>query len=50
MQDILAKRLTEIEYINGYVIRLAKERNIAVPTNNFLVSLLHAKEHHIHAS
>ncbi|KAI7851997.1 2-dehydropantoate 2-reductase [Circinella umbellata] len=50
VQDILAKRLTEIEYINGYVIRLAKERNIPVPTNEFLVSLLHAKEHHIHAS
>ncbi|KAI9264980.1 ketopantoate reductase PanE/ApbA C terminal-domain-containing protein [Phascolomyces articulosus] len=49
VQDILAKRLTEIEYINGYVIRLAKERNIPVPTHQLLVSLLHAKEHHIHA-
>ncbi|KAI7859081.1 ketopantoate reductase PanE/ApbA C terminal-domain-containing protein [Circinella umbellata] len=49
VQDIKAKRLTEIEYINGYIIRLAKERNIPVPTNKFLVTLLHAKEHFIQA-
>ncbi|KAI9275633.1 ketopantoate reductase PanE/ApbA C terminal-domain-containing protein [Phascolomyces articulosus] len=50
VQDIKAKRLTEIEYINGYIIRLAEERNIPVPTNKFLVTLLHAKEHFIQAS
>ncbi|KAI9499631.1 ketopantoate reductase PanE/ApbA C terminal-domain-containing protein [Zychaea mexicana] len=49
VQDIMAKRLTEIEYINGYIIRKAKERNIPVPTNTFFVLLLHAKEHQIHA-
>ncbi|KAI7857007.1 ketopantoate reductase PanE/ApbA C terminal-domain-containing protein [Circinella umbellata] len=49
-QDILAKRLTEMEYINGYIVRLAKERNIPAPTNQLLLNLLHAKEYHIQAS
>ncbi|KAI9268918.1 ketopantoate reductase PanE/ApbA C terminal-domain-containing protein [Phascolomyces articulosus] len=49
-QDMMAKRLTEIEYLNGYLVRLAKERNASVPINQFLLNLLHAKELHIQAS
>lgn len=44
-QDMKAKRLTEVDYINGYLVRLARERNIPAPTNEFLVNMVHAKEH-----
>lgn len=44
VQDIRAGRLTEIDYINGYLIKLANERRIDVPANRFLVQMLHAKE------
>lgn len=45
VQDMKAKRLTEVDYINGYLVRLARERNIPAPTNEFLVHMVHAKEH-----
>ncbi|KAI7848494.1 2-dehydropantoate 2-reductase [Circinella umbellata] len=44
VQDFRAKRLTELEYITGYLIKLAKERNVDVPTNQFLLDMAHAKE------
>ncbi|KAI8148882.1 ketopantoate reductase PanE/ApbA C terminal-domain-containing protein [Fennellomyces sp. T-0311] len=50
VQDVKARRLTEIEYINGYICRRAEEKKIAVPTNKLLVTLIHAKESHISAS
>ncbi|KAI9499632.1 ketopantoate reductase PanE/ApbA C terminal-domain-containing protein [Zychaea mexicana] len=44
VQDVLAQRKTEIEYINGYLCRLGRERNVPVPLNEFLVKMVHAKE------
>jgi 2-dehydropantoate 2-reductase len=44
LQDIRAKRLTEIDYINGYVCKKGQEQNINVKTNQFFVNLMHAKE------
>ncbi|KAI7885368.1 2-dehydropantoate 2-reductase [Lichtheimia hyalospora FSU 10163] len=44
LQDIRAKRLTEIDYINGYLLKLARERNIAAPVNEYLTNMIHAKE------
>lgn len=44
LQDIRNKRLTEIDYINGYICKLGKEKNIDVKTNQAIVNLIHAKE------
>jgi 2-dehydropantoate 2-reductase len=35
--DVLAKRTTEIDYINGYIQRLGCQHNIATPVNSQLV-------------
>lgn len=44
LQDIRDKRLTEIDYLNGYICKLGKEKNIDTKTNQALVHLIHAKE------
>ncbi|KAI8883713.1 2-dehydropantoate 2-reductase [Backusella circina FSU 941] len=44
VQDIRAQRLTEIDYINGYVCKRGKELGIPTPINQTLVNLVHAKE------
>ena len=44
-QDLIQNhRLTEIDYINGYVSRKGKEFNINTPYNDLLTTLVHAKE------
>lgn len=44
-QDLIQHhRRTEIDYINGYVSRKAKELGIAAPYNNLITSFIHAKE------
>ena len=43
-QDVLNKRITEIDHINGAVVRAAKEYGIQTPYNEFIVHLLHAIE------
>jgi 2-dehydropantoate 2-reductase len=43
-QDVLNKRITEIDHINGAVVRAAKEYGIQAPYNEFIVHLLHAIE------
>lgn len=40
LQDVLKGRRTEIDSINGYVIRLAKKNAIPVPTNETLYALV----------
>ena len=35
--DILQHRKTEIDYINGYIINIAKEAGIPVPENERLL-------------
>ncbi|MFA6129728.1 MAG: 2-dehydropantoate 2-reductase [Candidatus Omnitrophota bacterium] len=40
LQDVLKKKRTEIDFINGVVVRLGQELGIAVPTNKFLVDLV----------
>ncbi|KAI9493410.1 2-dehydropantoate 2-reductase [Zychaea mexicana] len=44
VQDLSNQRLTELDYINGYMCKLAKERKVDVPMNQFLLDLVHAKE------
>ena len=40
LQDVLRKKRTEINFINGVIVRLGQELGIDVPTNMFLVDLV----------
>jgi len=40
LQDVLNHRRTEIDFINGAIIRQAKSLNIATPTNEMLAELI----------
>lgn len=40
LQDVLRKKRTEIDFINGVIVRLGQELGIAVPTNRLLVDLV----------
>ena len=42
LQDVLKNKTTEIDSINGYIVRLAEEHSIAVPVNGALYSLIKA--------
>ncbi|MBR4987654.1 MAG: ketopantoate reductase family protein [Methanocorpusculum sp.] len=43
-QDIAAKRLTEVDFINGAVVQLGKKHGIETPVNETIVNLTHFKE------
>lgn len=45
LQDIRAQRRTEVDYINGYVIRRARAQGLATPENNRLYEFIKRKEH-----
>lgn len=45
LQDILKGRRTEIDYINGAVVREGMRANISTPVNFVLASLVRAMEH-----
>lgn len=40
LQDILKKRRTEIDFINGVIVRLGQELGVDVPANRFLLDLV----------
>ena len=44
LQDILKQRKTEIDYINGAIVRQAKSLGIPVPTNVILANLVKSME------
>ncbi len=44
LQDILAKRRTEIEALNGAISRLGRENGISTPYNDLLARLIRFKE------
>jgi 2-dehydropantoate 2-reductase len=44
LQDVLARRGTEIEYINGYVAKRAAAMGLAAPYNELLWRLVRAKQ------
>ncbi|RIY34596.1 2-dehydropantoate 2-reductase [Psittacicella gerlachiana] len=49
-QDLIKNhRLTEIDYLNGYVSRRGKELNIPTPFNDLITVLVHGKEHILNA-
>ena len=43
-QDLEHGRRTEIDFINGAVVRLGEQYGIAAPTHRALVRLIHIKE------
>jgi 2-dehydropantoate 2-reductase len=45
-QDVDARRITEIDAINGYIVRRAEELGIRVPVNRTLVSLIKTLQAH----
>ncbi len=44
LQDILRGKQTEIDYINGAVVRLGREHGIETPYNNAVVRMVKARE------
>ena len=44
LQDIRALRHTEIDYINGFLLRRARAHGIAVPENTRLFEMVKRKE------
>ncbi|MFH0856123.1 MAG: 2-dehydropantoate 2-reductase [Candidatus Omnitrophota bacterium] len=40
LQDVLGKKRTEIDFINGVIVRLGQELGIPTPTNTMLVDLV----------
>lgn len=40
LQDVLRKKRTEVDFINGVIVRLGQELGINVPTNKFLLDLI----------
>ena len=43
-QDIVAGRLTEVDYMNGAIVRFGEKHGIATPVNRMVVNLTHFKE------
>ncbi|HBF15249.1 MAG TPA: 2-dehydropantoate 2-reductase, partial [Clostridiales bacterium] len=43
-QDLERKRRTEIDFINGAVVRLGQKYHVPTPRHEVIVSLVHAKE------
>jgi len=44
LQDIEAGKKTEINYLNGALVRYGKETGVAAPFNSFLTHLIQALE------
>lgn len=44
LQDVLRRKRTEIDYINGVIVRLGKELGIPVPINTMLLDLIKTLE------
>jgi len=40
LQDVLKKKRTEVDFINGVIVRLGQELGISVPTNRLLLDLI----------
>jgi 2-dehydropantoate 2-reductase len=43
-EDLERKRMTEIDYLNGEIVRLAQQHNIQVPCNETIVKLIREAE------
>ena len=44
LQDVEAGRRTEIDYLNGAIVRLGERRGVATPYNDAVAGLVRAQE------
>lgn len=44
LSDIRKKKRTEIDFINGYIVKIGHEYHFETPVNSFITSLIHMKE------
>lgn len=44
LQDLQKKRKTEIDFLNGHVVTLGRQFNIATPINSMICNLIKFKE------
>jgi 2-dehydropantoate 2-reductase len=44
LQSLERNKPTEIEYLNGYIIRNAEKVGVAVPVNRFIMNIIHEIE------
>jgi 2-dehydropantoate 2-reductase len=44
LQDIMKEKPTEIDFLNGKIVELAKELDVKVPINKLLTSLIKGLE------
>ena len=44
LQDVLKKRKTEIDFINGAIVREGRKLNISTPVNQVITNLIEAIE------
>jgi 2-dehydropantoate 2-reductase len=44
LQDVDARRATEIDYLNGGIVRFGRERNVATPLNAAILALVKGLE------
>ena len=44
VQDIAARRRTEIDHLNGAIVKLGREVGIATPLHQAIVALIKARE------
>ncbi len=44
MQDIRARRRTEVDFLNGMIVRLGKAHNVPVPVNMLMLNAIKAIE------
>ena len=45
LQDVLARRATEIEALNGGIVRFGREHGVPTPLNEAIVALIVGVEH-----
>ena len=44
LQDVLRGKPTEIEALNGAIVCLGQQKDVAAPANAFVTRLVHTKE------
>jgi 2-dehydropantoate 2-reductase len=44
LQDVEARRQTEVEYLNGGIVRFGREHGVATPLNEAVVALIEGME------
>ena len=45
LQDVEARRQTEVDYLNGGIVRFGREHGVPTPLNEAVVALIKGMEH-----